>query len=187
MSELNSKDVLLAGLQKDSTANKRAALQNPELFGWLLTQFNQTLRLATGKPTDMVIAVANKSLSTGKLAAKSSQSSGLAISLTTAQIMVTSASLVTVAGKGPGGALVAIGATFAKKSSLALNLAGGEDKRAKCMAAVADLAASGLTTTGLLIATPLPAVGLVTGAMRAGSIAQILLSIYQVEQACKVK
>jgi hypothetical protein len=70
-----------------------------------------------------------------------------------------------------------IGATFAKKTALTFSLAGGDDKKAKCIAALADLAASGLTT-GALVATGVGTVFI------AGSIAQLILSGYQSYEAC---
>lgn len=179
----NSQEILAAGLQSANTPNTRAVLKNPDLFAFLLANFNNTIKLASGKPADMVIGIANKTLATGKLAGKASGSQGLVVGVTAAQILVISAGLVSVAGKGPGGAMVAVGAAFAKKTSLALSLAGNDDKKAKCIAAMADLAAAGLTT-----AMVVPAAGTGIGAiLLAGSVAQLILSGYQAHQACAAK
>ncbi len=173
-------EVLEKGLRKANTENTQAILKDADLFAFLVSNFNSTLKLASGKPADIAIGLSSKALSTSKLAGKASQANGVVIGATAAQIIVTSAGLVSVAGKGPTAAVVAIGAAFAKKTSLALSLAGGDDKKAKCLAALTDLAASGLTT-GLLASTAATGIGAV---LLAGSIAQLIVSGYQVQQAC---
>lgn len=173
-------EVLEKGLRSANTENTKAVLKDSDLFAFLVSNFNATLKLASGKPSDIAIGITSKALSTSKLAGKASKSSGVVIGATAAQIIVTTAGLVSVAGKGPTAAVVAIGAAFAKKTSLALSLAGGDDKKAKCLAALTDLAASGLTT-GLLATTAATGIGAV---LLAGSIAQLIVSGYQVQQAC---
>jgi len=174
-------DVALSqALDSANTENTRAVIKNPELFAFLLTNFNNTVKLATGKPADMAVGLTSKALATTKLAGKAGGASGLVIGTTAAQMLVQTAGLVTVVGKTPAGAMIAIGAAFAKKTSLALGLAGSDDKRAKCLAALTDLAASGLTTAGLVIATPT----VVGSVLLVGSAAQLMLSGYQTYQAC---
>ena len=181
--EVTSKDALSAGLKAANTENTRAVIRNPDLFAFLLSNFNNTLKLASGKPADVAIGLTSKALATGKFVGKAENASAVVIGITAAQILVTTASLVSVAGKSPTSAVVAIGAAFAKKTSLAFSLAGGDDKRAKCIAALTDLAASGLTTALLA-----PAAGTGIGAVfLAGSIAQLILSGYQAQQACTAK
>ncbi|MEX8496338.1 hypothetical protein [Leptothrix ochracea] len=178
--QLTPQELLAVGLKSANTESTKAILSNPDLFSFLLTNFNNTIKIASGKPADIAIGVTNKVLATGKLAGKASESSGIVVGITAAQIIVTTASLVSIAGKTPASAVVAIGAAFAKKTSLALGLAGKDDKQAKCLAALTDLAASGLTT-GLVASTTATGIGAV---LLAGSIAQLILSGYQVHQAC---
>lgn len=178
--EITTKTALAKGLQAAGTENTRAVIQNPELFAFLLSNFNNTLKLASGKPADMVLGLTNKALATTKIAGKAANSSGVVVGITAAQILMTTASLVSVAGKSPTAAVVAVGAAFAKKTSLALGLAGKDDKRAKCLAALTDLAASGLTTA---LVAPTAATG-IGAVLLAGSIAQLILSGYQAHQAC---
>ena len=147
---------------------------------FLLANFNNTLKLATGKPADMAIGLTSKALATTKLAGRAGGASGLVIGSAAAQILVQTAGLVTIAGKTPAGSMIAIGAAFAKKTSLALGLTGSDDKRAKCLAALTDLAASGLTTAGLIVATPT----VVGSVLLVGSAAQLMLSGYQAYLAC---
>ncbi len=175
-----AEEILTAGLRTANTENTKAVLKNPDLFAFLLTNFNSTIKLASGKPADMVFGLANKTLATGKLVGKSSGSNNVLVGVTVAQILVTSASLISVAGKGPTGAMVTIGAAFAKKTSLALGLAGSDDKKAKCLAAAADVAASILTTAAVAPAA-VTGIGIV---ILAGSVAQLLLSGYNAHQAC---
>lgn len=181
--ELTTQDALSAGLKAADTENTRAALKNPELFAYILANFNNTVKMASGKPSDIVVGFASKALSTTKLAGKTSGASGVVIGTTAAQILLTTASLVSVAGKSPTSAVIAVGAAFAKKTSLALGLAGGNAKQAKCLAALTDLAASGLTTAAIATTT-ITGVGAV---LLAGSIAQLIVSGYQVHQACVAK
>jgi len=178
--ELTTAVALTAGLKSANTENTRAAINNPELFAFLLSNFNNTLKLTSGKPTDIAVGLASKALATSKLAGKSQGSTNVVIGTTAAQIILTTASLVSVAGKTPTVAVMAIGAAFAKKTALALGLAGKDDKRAKCIAALTDLAASGLTTT-VVASTAATGIGAV---LLAGSIAQLILSGYQAHQAC---
>jgi len=184
MNDSRSDEILAAGLQSANTPATRAVLKNPDLFAFMLSNFNNTIKLASGKPADMAVAIANKTLSTGKLIGKSSGSQGVVVGVTAAQILVISAGLVTVAGKGPGGAMAAVGAAFAKKTALALGLAGSDDKQAKCLAAAADLTAAFITT--VMVATPAAATG-IGAVVLAGSIAQLILSGYQAHQACFAK
>lgn len=172
--------ILMEGLQHANTAATRDVIKNPELFAFLVGNFNNTLKLVSGKPADMAIGLSSKALSTTKLAGKASAASGVVVGVTAAQILLTTASLVSVVGKTPAGAMISIGAVFAKKTSLALGLAGGDDKRAKCLAALTDLAASGLTTAAFA-STTMTGVGAV---LLAGSMAQLIVSGYQAHQAC---
>lgn len=176
----SSEEILAAGLRAANTENAKAVLKNPDLFAFLLSNFNNTIKLASGKPADIVIGLTNKSLATGKLVGKSSGSNNVLVGVTAAQILITSAGLISVAGKGPTGAMVAIGAAFAKKTSLALGLAGSDDKKAKCLAAAADVAASLLTTAAVAPAA-VTGIGVV---ILAGSVAQLMLSAYNAHQAC---
>jgi hypothetical protein len=176
-------EILVSGLQAANTEHTKAVLKNPDLFAFLLTNFNNTIKLASGKPADIVVGIANKTLATGKLVGKSSGNDGLLLGVSAAQILVITAGLVTIVGKGPGAAIVAIGAAFAKKTSLALGLAGTEDKKAKCLAAIADVAAAGLTTA---MVAPTAATG-IGAVVLAGSVAQLILSGYQAHQACTAK
>lgn len=178
--EASTQEILTAGLRSANTENTKAVLKNPDLFAFLLANFNNTVKLASGKPADMVIGLTNKTLATGKLVGKSSGNNNVLVGVTVAQILVTSAGLISVAGKGPTGALVVIGAAFAKKTSLALGLAGSDDKKAKCMAAAADVAASLLTTAAVAPAA-VTGIGIV---ILAGSVAQLMLSGYNAHQAC---
>jgi hypothetical protein len=177
---LTTEEALSAGLRSANTENTRAIIQNPELFAFLLTNFNNTLKLASGKPSDIAIGFTAKALSTTKLVGKSKSSQGVVVGTTAAQILLATASLVSVAGKTPTTAVMAIGAVFAKKTALAMGLAGKDDKRAKCIAALADVAASGLTTA-VVASTAATGIGAV---LLAGSIAQLILSGYQAHQAC---
>lgn len=172
--------VLKSGLEHARTGPAREVINNPDLFAFVLAQFNNTLKLASGRPADIVLGLTNKTLATGKLVGKSTQSQGVVVGITAAQILVTSASLLSVAGKGPAGAMIMVGAVFAKKTSLAFGLAGSDDKQAKCLSALADLAASGLTTAAV---APAAATG-IGAVLLAGSIAQLVLSAYQAHNAC---
>jgi hypothetical protein len=178
--DLTTEAALEAGLKSANTGSTRAVIQNPKLFAFVLGTFDNTLKLASGKPSDVSIGLTSKALATTKIAGKAGGSAGIVVGATAAQILVTTAGLISLAGKSPTTTVVAIGAAFAKKTSLALGLAGKDDKQAKCLAALTDLAASGLTTA--LVA---PTAGTGIGAMLlAGSIAQLILSGYQVHQAC---
>ncbi|WP_156955226.1 hypothetical protein [Polaromonas glacialis] len=177
---VTTKHILQQGLKANSTANTKAVLNNADLFAFLLTNFNNTLKLVSGNSTDVVLGLTNKALSTTKLMGKSSSSQNVVVGVTAAQIILTTASLVSVAGKGPASAVVAVGAAFVKKTSLALGLAGKDDKQAKCLAALTDLAASGLTVA-LVAPTAVTGIGAV---LLAGGIAQLILSGYNAHQAC---
>lgn len=173
-------EILDQGLRKADTENTRAVLKDADLYSFLISTFNGAIKLASGNPADIAVGLSSKTLATTKLVGKSSDSKNLVVGVTAAQIIMTTAGLVTVASKGPTSAVVAIGAAFAKKTSLALSLAGGDDKRAKCLAALTDLAASGLTA-GLVLPSAATGIGAV---VLAGSLAQLILSGYQVHKAC---
>ncbi|VWX63639.1 conserved hypothetical protein [Burkholderiales bacterium 8X] len=175
-SELTTDAALRASLQAADTDKTRAVLKDADLFAFALAQFNNTVKLASGKPIDLAVGLANKAASTGKLVGKSSNAQGLVVGITAAQILVATASLASV-GKSP---VLAVSAVFAKKTALAFGLAGGDDKKAKCIAAFADVAAAAIT-----VAIYIPAAGTGIGAIvLGGSLAQLTLSSFQAYQAC---
>lgn len=184
---LTTEVVLKIGLQKADKPSTRAVLNNPELFASLLNMFNGTLSMASGNKADIVMGLATKGLSTADIVAKSSASKGVALTSTTVQILLTTASLASLAGKvHPGAAIATIGATVATKTSLALGLAGDDDKKAACIAAVADIAAASGTLAAGFITTG-SGIGAVTGIgplMIASSIASLILGGIKAHQAC---
>lgn len=177
---ISTDQILTAGLQSVDTPNTRAVLKSPDLYAFLLASFNNTIKLTSGRPVDIVVGLTNKSLTVGKLIGKTSDNNNVMVGMNVAQMLVITANLATIAGKGPGGAVATIGAALAKKTSLALGLAGNDDKRAKCLAAATDLAAA-LLTTAAVAPTACTGIGMV---VVAGSVAQIFLSAYQTHQAC---
>lgn len=152
---ISTETALRDGLQAAGTDNAKQVLSNADLFAFVLGMFNHTVKMASGKGTDLALGFASKTLSTAKVAGKAVGSTNLQVGSVAAQIIITTASLVSVAGKTPSMAV----------------------------AALADLAASGLTST-----VAFAAVGTGIGTVIfAGSVAQLLLSGYQVHQACLVK
>lgn len=179
----NSQEILEQGLQCVDKPSTRAVLKNPDLFAYVLSIFNTAIKLASGKPAEMAVGVANKTLATGKLVGKASGNQDLLIGVGAAQILLISANLITLNGSGPGAAMATLGSVFAKHTALALGLAGSDDKKAKCIAAIADLAAAGLTT-GVIWSKETNGIN---NAALAGSVAQLILSGYQVYQTYKSK
>jgi hypothetical protein len=181
-------DVVLAkGLSAANTENTRAVLSNPDAFAFLLNMFNGTLGMASGSKADIVLGFAGKSLATTDVVAKMGGAKGVQLTSSAIQIMLSNASLISLAGNAhPGAVIATVGATLATKTSLALGMAGGDDKKAACIAAAADLVAAGSTLTAGVITTS-TGVGAVTGIgplLIASSIASVMLNSYKVHQAC---
>jgi hypothetical protein len=179
--------VLEKGLRSANTKSTRAVLSNPDAFAFLLNMFNGTLGMVSGGKADIALGLAGKGLATTDLVAKVGGAKGVQITSSAVQIVLSTASLVSLAGKvHPGAAVATITATVATKTSLALGLAGDDDKKAACIAAAADLVAAGATLTAGVVTTS-TGVGAVTGLgplLIASSLASLVLNGYKVHQAC---
>lgn len=184
---LDTKTVLGTSLQQVNTPAAKAVLDNPSAFAFLLAMFNGTLGMVSGKPADVVMGLASKGLATADITAKVSGAKGVALTSSAIQILLTTASLASLAGKvHPAAAIATVGAALATKTSLALGMAGDDDKRAACIAAVADIAAAGGTMAAGILTTS-TGVGAVSGIgplMIASSLASLILSGYKAHQAC---
>lgn len=184
---MSTQSVLQTGLKQANTPATKAVLNNADAFAFLLGMFNGTLGMISGKPADVAMGLVGKGLATTDITAKSTGAKGVAITSSAIQIVLSTASLVALAGKvHPGAAIATIGATVATKTSLALGMAGDDDKKAACIAAMADIVAAGGTLAAGVITTS-TGVGAVAGVgplMIASSIASLILGGYKAHQAC---
>lgn len=184
---ITTQGALNAGLQQANTPATKAVLHNADAFAFLLAMFNGTLGMVSGKPADVAMGLVGKGLATTDITAKSTGAKGVAITSATVQILLTTASLAALAGKiHPGAAIATIGAAVATKTSLALGMAGDDDKKAACIAAMADMVAAGGTLAAGVITTS-TGVGAVTGVgplLIASSLASLILGGYKAHQAC---
>ena len=174
---LTTGDALTSGLQRADTENTRAVLQDIDAYNFMLSMFNNTVGMASGSKVDIAVGLANKALSTTDLVAKSSNANGVAIGSAATQIILSSLSLLSLGAKAtPGQVLATAGTMLATKTSIALGMVGNDDKKAKCLAAFADIAALAAAPTGGL-----------TAFMIAGGISQVILGGYKVSQSCNLK
>lgn len=191
---ISSKQVLATSVREVDTPAVKAVRDDPEAFAFLLKMFDSTIGMVSGSRGDIAIGIINKGLAVTDIVSKHSQAptvqagpNGVTLTSTTIQILLTTASLTSLAGKvHPGAAIATITAAFATKTSLALGLAGGDDKKAACIAAVADLAAAGATLAAGAITTG-TGVGAVTGIgplIIASSIASLILAGHKLHLAC---
>jgi len=181
--EITLKEATDMALMQINTSNTRAVRDDTETYGYLLSMFNGTLSMASGKPSDIVIGMVNKGLATVSIASSVVNAKNIKLGTSVIQILVANANLVSLAGKAsPAAVLITVGATFATKISLALGLAGESDKRAKCLAAMADIAAAG----GTLALGAMTAPAGVGALLIASSLAQLVLGGYKASKACKM-
>ena len=183
---LTTGDALTSGLQRADTENTRAVLQDIDAYNFMLSMFNNTVGMASGSKVDIAVGLANKALSTTDLVAKSSNANGVAIGSAATQIILSSLSLLSLGAKAtPGQVLATAGTMLATKKSIALGMVGNDDKKAKCLAAFADIAAgAGTVAMAALAAAP---TGGLTAFMIAGGISQVILGGYKVSQSCNLK
>ncbi|MDH0097364.1 hypothetical protein N7333_12335 [Pseudomonas sp. GD04158] len=180
--ELTTEQVLSDSIKAVAvkSENVRAVQRDRELYLALLGIFNSTLKMAPDDTLKFAFAASNKAVTTGKLAGKATDSTSVIIGLSAAQLLIVTANLITQVGKGPGSAATAIGAAFAKKTAIAFGMIGKDDKQAKCIAALSDLAASGLSAA-LVVPTAATGIGSIAMAI---SLAQIILTALQAYDAC---
>ncbi|MEM7217012.1 MAG: hypothetical protein AAF515_01515 [Pseudomonadota bacterium] len=161
----------------DQIAQQNSDLKNDQkLYAFVLAQFDAAVMMLSGKPADVAFGLINKTQATADLALSRGQSRGVEISSSAAQIILTTANLLTLGAKAhPAVAVSTIGATFMKKTALAFGMA-NNNEQAKCISIYSDMAAAGLQgVTG--IALMLTGGGmLIGGATLASGLAQILLA-----------
>lgn len=184
---LTTEFVLEQGLQTAAKPAARQALRNPDQFRYLLDMFNQTVRMASGSSVDIGAGFASKATSTVGMAAQSQGAKGVVITAKAAQIILANAELLALGQKaGLKLVLTTVGATFMTKASLAFGMA-GDAKSEKCIAAITDIGASGLSlvATRSVAISVLPVAGPALGVVNlAVGIAQLALAGYEAHQAC---
>lgn len=138
-------------LQKVNTENTRYVLQNTDAYQFMLTVFDSGLKLSSGKALDVATATIDKHLSATELVGKGANNENVVISVKAAQIIMANANLLSLTSKtSMGGVVATLGAVFAKKIALAMGAA-SDDKQAKTIAAIADIAAAGLVVPAAIM------------------------------------
>ncbi len=180
-----TEEALRSELRRVGTPSAKKVLADADAFSYMVRMFNGTLAMASGKPGDIAMAAIDKSMATIDLTSKSAGANKVLLTSRTIQLLLESAKLVSLAGKtNPVGIVATVGATVATKTSIALGMAGSDNKQAACIGAFADIAAGGLTLTAG-VAFSATGVGSVAGvAMVVSSVSQIIIGGYNAHKAC---
>jgi hypothetical protein len=145
-----SKQEVQRELQKGSAASQEAAT-DPKMVSDITDLLNATLEagkaLAKGEMASAAVSLGNKAATLAGLAAEGSESRNAKAGVFASKAILSSLGLINLAGVTRPNVIVAtIGATFLKKVALAFDLAGGDDRKAKMIAAVCDLAGQAAAT-----------------------------------------
>lgn len=180
-----TEEALRAELRRVATPNTRMVLNDSDAFSYMVKMFNGTLAMASGKGIDIAMGSLDKSIATVDLTSQASNSNKILLTSRTIQLLLESAKLASLAGKtNPLGIMATVGATLATKTSIALSMAGSDNKQATCIAAFSDMAAGGLTLTAG-IAFSATGLGSLAGvALVVSSVSQILIGGYNAHKAC---
>lgn len=171
-------------VEKADTPATRAILRDTHAYDFMLGMFSGSVAMMSGKGIDVAIGSAGKVLATTDIVSTASGNRNLEIGSKTAQMLLTSASLLSLGAKtNPLIAISTIGAASATKISIAFGLA-NDNQQAKCLAAMTDLAAGGFNAVvgAGMIST---GAGAVMGSMiLVSSAAQLILAGRKVHLAC---
>lgn len=184
MPSLDTQDSLNGVIKKVKTTNVQHLKEDTQAYDLLLGLVNETVKfaseVASGKTAGAVIAYSSKTLTAGKAAAGASGHKGIVAGAAAMQMLLQSASLISLAGKtNPAVLFGSVGAMFASKVSLALGLVEG-DKKAKLIGAFAEIAAATLGGTALVAGSA--TLGVLGGAALVGCVAQVILASYKINQ-----
>jgi len=131
-------------LQSSGGAAQEAAV-DPKMVSDLTDLLNATLEagkaLSKGDMAAAAISFGGKAATLAGMAADSSQSTTAKAGVFASKTILASLGLVNLAKvNSPNAVIATVGATFLKKIALAFDLAGNDDRRAKMIAALCDLA-----------------------------------------------
>ena len=181
---MNVNDMVATATEQQDTPSMRAIRRDTDAYDFMLSMFNGSVAMMSGKGVDVALGSAGKVLATTDLLASSSGQQNLELGSKTVQMLLTSASLISLGAKAnPWIAVSTIGAATATKMSIAFGLA-NDNQQAKCLAAITDLAAGGFSGVvgGLMIST---GGGAVVGSLIVVSaIAQVILAGRKAHLAC---
>lgn len=171
---------LFEGLRATGGPACKEVLSDQDAFFYTMRMFNGAIEMLPGGGVNIAYGFAIKAMATADIVSKTSGSKGVQISSAAIQIILSYVPLITLAGKiHPTAALATIGTHFATKVSLVIGVAGGDGKKAKCISALSEMAASGGTiVSGALT----PGVGPV---IVAWGVASLLIGAYNASQSCK--
>jgi len=176
--------VLTQALQEADTPATRAILKDTDAYGFMLTTIIGTIKMASGKPGDIIEGVVDKATGTADIIGKGGNSDTFNLTNATSQMFIQTLSLASLAGKThPGIILATVGAVFFKKIALAMGLA-NDNKQAKCIGAFADLSSAVLTTG--VATTAAFATGGVATVLAIGAASQLVLAAHEANKACTV-
>jgi hypothetical protein len=139
-------------LEKPNTDACRAVLNNADLFALFVGVVNGSLAALEGAPS-AALGFADKWATVADASGKMTNNKTLRAAAGGTQILTQSLSLMKLgANATPGAVMATVGAMFTKKVALAFGLA-EDDKRAKIIAAVADVTSSVLAVGAIGLAT----------------------------------
>ncbi len=165
---------LRGALQAQGGPNAQAVLADAQLMGKLVDMLNGTLAAGDGRLAG-VLGYIDKNAALCDVVVRGKDAKTLRAASTSVQILTQTLGLLKLgANASPAMVTATVGAMFTKKVALAFGLA-ENDKQAKLIAAIADMAA-GVTTAGIAVATASTPFGWV---LVVGALASAALSTYQ--------